>query len=151
MLKKLEKIEEMLKEDFKIKEEGIEIKLEENKYEDDEIVIKLGDSKYFVAIEDKNISLADLVYKIIQEIYFVDINSRKRYIKETKNFLYRKTKSISIWQQKLNEGKVAEIVGDMTRRVQKDQKCKNEIYEYKELISVLYNVKNILEQEGAAI
>lgn len=92
----------------------------------------------------------ELMYLFIKNLYQTEINWRNKYIKETKNFLYRKAKSLELWTRRSNPKKVQKINKEMIDRFIENENCKIDLSTYKGIVNVLYTIKNELENTEVA-
>lgn len=152
----LKELEKLLSADWTIKQEGYKIKIFNDKakdedeaeetidvitmqiFADDELLYTYSTTKVFDTLEEN-------IKSLIGAIYTDDINYRKHYISNYKGaFLTRKIKSLSIAIAKENTDKVNAINAEIVEKYKQAEKCKNQLVEFKNLVSLLYRVKDYM-------
>lgn len=152
----LKELEKLLSADWTMKQEGYKIKIFNDKakdedeadetidvitmqiFADDELLYTYSTTKVFDTLEEN-------IKSLIGAIYADDINYRKHYISNYKGaFLTRKIKSLSIAIAKENTDKVNAINAEIVEKYKQAEKCKNQLVEFKNLVSLLYRAKDYM-------
>lgn len=153
----LEKMEELMNNDYLAEFEGYTFKVVNEEFEDEELgrrqVIKLkiyDDEELLYTYKTQEIydTLEENFKSLIGSIYAEDINFRKRYITDFKgSYLTRKMKQLSKAIEKDDNKKINEINKEMTERFKTVELLKIEINDYKAFVSMLYKTKDVMLQE----
>ena len=120
----------------------VTISKEKDGYKFNLIDVEFNDLEYNFVCEGNPIDENELLYGFIKDIYDKEINYRNKFIKETYNFLYRKAKSLALWLKRNNTQKINKINEEIAFRYQENEKMKLKINEYKNLVNILYSIKN---------
>ncbi|MBP1889789.1 Mg2+ and Co2+ transporter CorA [Clostridium moniliforme] len=120
----------------------VTISKEKDGYKFNLIDVEFYDLEYNFFCQGNPVNEDELLYGFIKDIYDKEINYRNKFIKETYNFLYRKARSLNLWLKRNNTKKVNEINEEIAFRYEENEKMKSKINEYKNLINILYSIKN---------
>lgn len=153
----LQKLETMLNEDWYMDQEDYNFKIIEDTAKDeadepiDVITMQIfGDAELLYTYSTLQVfdTLEENIMSLIGAIYAIDINERKKFIKNYKGaFLSRKVRSLSIAMDKGKTDKVQALNREVVENYQLAQRYKQELLEYKPFVCLLYRVRNIVIEQ----